>query len=748
MGRIGFLSILIFFSVSSCLSGNANKNLLLQYFSFNKVNISINYTNTSSFAVNYNSTASLNGTETLTNTINIPAGTTGNRVYTFKTDILENGDYAVKDDGCVNSGGVLTITGGTNNNGSGKISAASLTTVILTCSFPGPNVAVNTVNVTINYINNSTSAVTYNSTASLNGTETTTNSFNIAVGASGTATFAFSTILLSGGSYSVTDAGCANSGGRLTVTGGSNNNGTGVTNSNQINITISCKFPIASWFDTNSVCRKNISLTSTNSIPIGAYVTYTLDHASLVNNGKSLASGNDLRVVYGKTQTEISRSLKTGSTWNSATTKIVFQAQAAIAANAVDNDYFFYYCNPAATTPTVSVSDSPIPMTYNVGPYNEATTSWITKVSKTIMINSTSEVWLWYVTFALENSDTATNSATPYDLARVTINGFVDVSMGMQNNQASQNKMMIATGRLTGVSGARTIALQIRGPVGFSTTVKDVRIVALLMPNDADFKYSANDTLQALTAVGYTDIASPQLTVTPSSAGDYFVIASGQFGENGPGGNNPTLRFVNATDGVNYPTQNSFGTISEAANARSPFDTFFVIRKINFPSTSPKTFKFQFNNDGGVQGLRIFAFRKDAFELVESQEDLTESFTSSAFPVVKSTLTTATPSSYRDYLVIQSNYFYDNVGSTSHLKQADFYMDSTTLARQDHAIDKTWDYQLSSACVSTMNTNTSHTFQNRYGTNDASATYSKESAIHVFRLKDISTSAGIEETYP
>jgi hypothetical protein len=92
-----------------------------------------------------------------------------------------------------------------------------------------------------------------------------------------------------------------------------------------------------------------------------------------------------------------------------------------------------------------------------------------------------------------------------------------------------------------------------------------------------------------------TDIANPQLTFSPSNAGDYYILAVGQHHET-PGAANSHLRLVDHT-GAFWPslsTVNSYRSV----NNRAPFDTFFVMQKVNL-TTGPKTFKFQFQNSGG-----------------------------------------------------------------------------------------------------------------------------------------------------
>ncbi|MBI2526319.1 MAG: DUF2341 domain-containing protein [Candidatus Rokubacteria bacterium] len=86
------------------------------------------------------------------------------------------------------------------------------------------------------------------------------------------------------------------------------------------------------------------------SIPQGYSLKVTLDHAALVAAGKSLASGQDVRVVYwnGAAHVELDRILAPGSSWNTSTTTLWFKAQAAVSAGAPDDNHALYYGNTAA----------------------------------------------------------------------------------------------------------------------------------------------------------------------------------------------------------------------------------------------------------------------------------------------------------------------------------------------------------------------------------------------------------------
>ncbi|MGH7408668.1 MAG: DUF2341 domain-containing protein [Candidatus Methylomirabilales bacterium] len=117
------------------------------------------------------------------------------------------------------------------------------------------------------------------------------------------------------------------------------------------------------WWDCNYGYRKQITVTTgTSAVPNGYTVSLTFDHAALVSAvpSKSLASGNDVRVLYwtGAAWVEVNRVIDSASSWNNAATKIWFNLMAAISSSSSDNNYYLYYGNPAAGAPPGGGSSS------------------------------------------------------------------------------------------------------------------------------------------------------------------------------------------------------------------------------------------------------------------------------------------------------------------------------------------------------------------------------------------------------
>ncbi|MFW9861993.1 MAG: DUF2341 domain-containing protein, partial [Candidatus Thorarchaeota archaeon] len=108
------------------------------------------------------------------------------------------------------------------------------------------------------------------------------------------------------------------------------------------------------WFDSDWSYRKVATVSAdTSDIPAGYSIYLTFDHATLVSEGKSLANGDDIRIVYwdGSQWIELDRMLDTDSTWNSDSTKIWFKTQTSIPASSSDSGYYLYYGNPLPSSP-------------------------------------------------------------------------------------------------------------------------------------------------------------------------------------------------------------------------------------------------------------------------------------------------------------------------------------------------------------------------------------------------------------
>ena len=109
-----------------------------------------------------------------------------------------------------------------------------------------------------------------------------------------------------------------------------------------------------SWWNFVYQYRQPITVSAGSAaVPSDYTASMTFDHAALVSTGKSLASGDDIRILHrdGATWTELDRALDPLSSWNTATTQIWFPLVDPIAASSADNSYYLYYGNGSAAAP-------------------------------------------------------------------------------------------------------------------------------------------------------------------------------------------------------------------------------------------------------------------------------------------------------------------------------------------------------------------------------------------------------------
>lgn len=109
------------------------------------------------------------------------------------------------------------------------------------------------------------------------------------------------------------------------------------------------------WWDERWFYRKQMTITnrSASVLPESYEIKLIFDHQKLVAEGKSLASGDDIRIVYfdGVSFTQIQRYLDPlASAWNQSNTTIWFRLQAPIlSAPAASDRYAVYYGTDAIT---------------------------------------------------------------------------------------------------------------------------------------------------------------------------------------------------------------------------------------------------------------------------------------------------------------------------------------------------------------------------------------------------------------
>ncbi len=165
--------------------------------------------------------------------------------------------------------------------------------------------------------------------------------------------------------------------------------------------------PPGEWWNASYLHRQEITVTAGAAVTAPYSISVQLDHATLVGLNQSLASGDDLRVVYwdGAAWVELDRRLDDQSNWNSATTTIWFRTQADILAGASDDDYYIYYGNSSAGAPPANWAN--VFLFYDdfedglwdagrwscVEPFGAPTAHYCNEVGGTVSLGPESAIW-------------------------------------------------------------------------------------------------------------------------------------------------------------------------------------------------------------------------------------------------------------------------------------------------------------------------------------------------------------------
>lgn len=117
------------------------------------------------------------------------------------------------------------------------------------------------------------------------------------------------------------------------------------------------------WYSTYHYRQKLAILNNSpdTAMPVGTSLVFTLDTASLIADGKMLANGNDLRILYYKDGVGLTNLDRTLTNFNTDHTTVTFQTNTeTIAAQATSNDYQLFYGKSDATAPGTNVDPNQI----------------------------------------------------------------------------------------------------------------------------------------------------------------------------------------------------------------------------------------------------------------------------------------------------------------------------------------------------------------------------------------------------
>lgn len=515
--------------------------------------------------------------------------------------------------------------------------------------------------------------------------------------------------------------------------------------------TLHAAAPAGDWWDTSFTWRRKVTLSDSGSgTPTGEVASITINHAALVSASKSQADGDDLRLAYwnGTNWTELPRVLASGSSWNSASTQIMFRTSAAIGAGGSSDNYYLYFGNSLVTGPATGVPTARWFKTEQLVEQSTTSSTFVDVPSTTLTFTpgSSSETWLIFVSGVIRSNSTAETSVE----MRLLIGGVETHLWGHQNNGngTPNGAGFFITERITGVSSLQTIQPQFRAAAGTSFA-SSIRVVAALIPPGADFQFAETDATTQQTG---TNLSLQSLTFTPSSAGDYLML--GNLSQHETPGGSTAQCWVQDDAGTLHPNA---PTGTRYSNARAAWNPFSGVFRRTLPASS-RTFTLRGTSSAsGTQASewryrRLLGFRTDAWESVEYNESLGQSATTSTTFQVKNSLTTTTPPAARDYLILQVARIAGNSTSTTAQKAGELRDGGTALVRTNHRIDRDGTdvegYHHIIGVGNAKRTAASVTYENGFLSPSAVSVECAESTICALRYHDPAFVLGTDEATP
>ncbi len=218
--------------------------------------------------------------------------------------------------------------------------------------------------------------------------------------------------------------------------------------------------------------RRRLTVTAgASAVPAGYSVAVTFDHAALVTAGKSLSSGDDVRIRYwtGTQWVELDRFKDPPTAWNTSTTRIWFKLQAAIAANGSNNNYYLYYGDLQASPPPANGD-------YVFLDYEDGTSlaNWIRRDSCTGTYSTSAGGFLF---------STGGGSSCYRELSKNVSHSDVEIFWGFRSDSPSVN----SNRHQVGMSARRSDA-----GVGYLVTPADVTNSRLRIRSVADWSSSGS----------------------------------------------------------------------------------------------------------------------------------------------------------------------------------------------------------------------------------------------------------------
>ena len=346
---------------------------------------------------------------------------------------------------------------------------------------------------------------------------------------------------------------------------------------------------------------------------------------------------------------------------------------------------------------------------------------------------SSTEEWLVILSADIRSNSLSEDQAR----FRYAINGVPQGEMGVQQGTTSASpidpyNVYFHFSRITGTTSEQTVKFQFQASSGATAYTRNIHMLCISL-DWAGLEYMEvnGDTL----ITGNQTLADLQFT--PSSPSDYIVMYSAQISELPiDAGAETWLDFDNGA--ALYPNAWTTPNTRRIHTDRDQFEPHGSLMKINLDA-SQHSLKVQSQlrtagDDCTARDVRVAAFRVDAFDLLEFDEDIAVSSTT-ADNVVRSAVTTSDPGEERDFLILAG--IQTIASSTSSREAGGVEVDDVLVQRKgDQRLSYSDAARIASQYASVKTSSTSFTVETTYGRGGAGSDtiYSKQSVIYVLKL--------------
>ncbi|NWG11681.1 hypothetical protein HXY33_08080 [Candidatus Bathyarchaeota archaeon] len=346
---------------------------------------------------------------------------------------------------------------------------------------------------------------------------------------------------------------------------------------------------------------------------------------------------------------------------------------------------------------------------------------------------TSAEEWLILVTADIRSSSTSENRAR----FKYTINGVSRGETGVQQGTTSSTPIApynayFHFSRITSVTSQQTVQFQFQASSGNTAYARNIHILCIRL-DTAGLEYT--EVNGDISITGSQTLATLQFI--PSFAGDYIIAYCVLVSELPVGAGAETWLDYDLGTGL-YPVAWSTPNTRRTHTDRDQFEPHGLFTKISL-NTTQHTFRVQTQlriagETSTARDVRIVAFRVDAFDLLEFDEDTTVNSTTSA-NTVRSVVNVADPGEQRDYLVLAGIHTISS--GTSSRESGGIEIDDVFVQRKD---DRRLDYaeiaRIASHYVYVETSSTNFKVETTFGTGGTGTDtiYSKQSAIYVLKI--------------